>query len=419
MPKGAGNTIRIFKSHMRRAPGGTRKEWSWGIEVRWPGAPDGEKQTGFTKKEAEVVAAKIRMDLIQGHWLGFKKRRTYGITWQELRDQFLAYGKAKGKRSLESERIRFEEILEYFGPANPVQRTTAARAHEFRDWLTERPRQAGVIGQKLAPATINRYMALARAAINHAISREQLPDNPFKGIPPLKERNKRDRICSDGEYRRLLDNTGRDDLWFAIFMAYETGMRRGEIIALTPSMCDFDRRIIRLPAALTKSSQFREVPMTREVVRQVRNWPTGDDGKYISCEGTTITHYFIELCLRLDIKDLRFHDLRHSFATRLRRNGADVLTIMRICGWSSQEIFDRYNTVDDADKLRAVDANPSSNSTGILLKRITYYEERHRLIGHWIDEVKSGTPAEAFYEKVEALFRTEEASLVKAVNGDE
>ena len=63
----------------------------------------------------------------------------------------------------------------------------------------------------------------------------------------------------------------------------------------------------------------------------------------------SIRNGFEGACKRLGIKNLRFHDFRHTAATNLRKAGVDTVTVMKICGWKSVAMFLGYNEVDDSD----------------------------------------------------------------------
>jgi integrase len=62
---------------------------------------------------------------------------------------------------------------------------------------------------------------------------------------------------------------------------------------------------------------------------------------------------FLKACRRTGIEDFRFHDLRHTFNTNMRKAGVDQSVIMKLTGHKTAAMFHRYNTVDTADAKEA------------------------------------------------------------------
>jgi integrase len=62
---------------------------------------------------------------------------------------------------------------------------------------------------------------------------------------------------------------------------------------------------------------------------------------------------FLKACRKVGIEDFRFHDLRHTFNTNMRKAGVDQSVIMKLTGHKTAAMFHRYNTVDAADAKEA------------------------------------------------------------------
>ena len=144
-------------------------------------------------------------------------------------------------------------------------------------------------GTKMAPATVNRYLALLRSALKLAERSGFHHRNPLGAVKLLPEHNTRDRICSPEELEKLVESA-YPKLRLAIVLGYHTGMRMGEICSLS----------------------WEQI-------------------------------------------DLRFHDRRHTEATRLRRSGADLFTIAAITGHKDLSSLRRYNTITVDDMRTAID----------------------------------------------------------------
>ena len=139
-------------------------------------------------------------------------------------------------------------------------------------------------------------------------------------------------------------------------------MRAGEIFGLTWDQVFLREGIITLDAKDAKSREPRmihlndelfEVFFRRSKIRSIihnrvftfpgRNRPLN-----------TIRHSFKRACLEAGIEDFRFHDLRHTFNTNMRKAGVPESVIMKMTDHRSREMFDRYNTVDKEDAQDAL-----------------------------------------------------------------
>ena len=142
-------------------------------------------------------------------------------------------------------------------------------------------------------------------------------------------------------------------------MAYQTGMRCGEILNLTWDRVDFKANLIRLRAEDTKTDEPRIIPLTPELTASLRTLYKVRylhehhvflvNGRSVGSVKTA----FKAACRRADITGFRFHDFRHTAVTNMRRAGIDHLTIMKITGHKTLEVFKRYNTFLEGDLREA------------------------------------------------------------------
>jgi integrase len=138
-------------------------------------------------------------------------------------------------------------------------------------------------------------------------------------------------------------------------MAYQTGMRSGEILNLTWDRVDLKAGLIRLKAEDTKTDDARIVPLTSELtvclkdLYKVRYLHKSHvflvDGQSVQSVKTA----FRAACRRAKITGFRFHDFRHTAVTNMRRAGIDHLTIMKITGHKTLSVFKRYNSFLEGD----------------------------------------------------------------------
>lgn len=146
-------------------------------------------------------------------------------------------------------------------------------------------------------------------------------------------------------------------------MALYTGMRRGEIFNLKWFDVDFNRGLIQIRES--KSGKKRVVPINVTIKMLLDDlkpkseyvFPSPKTGGKLD----NIKRSFRRAVTEAGIEDFRFHDLRHTAATRMADAGADTFTLMKILGHSDIRMTARYAHATDAALRRAVE-NLDANS---------------------------------------------------------
>lgn len=175
--------------------------------------------------------------------------------------------------------------------------------------------------------------------------------NPVRMIRrPVPPRG-RDRRLNDDEEQRLLDATeqGRSAYMRPLMvLAIETAMRQGEMLSLTWTDIDFDRRIAHL--ALTKNGESGDVPLSSRAIQALHDLRAMQiDERVIPSTTSAFQQAWGHLRSRAGIPDLRFHDLRHEGVSRLLERGLNVIETAAVSGHRELRMLQRYS------HLRAVD----------------------------------------------------------------
>jgi integrase len=217
------------------------------------------------------------------------------------------------------------------------------------------------------PATINRELAYLKAMFNVArIGLLHLPnsvpnDNPASSVNFFDEHNIRDRVLTSEEFQRML-NASPEYLKPILQCAYYTGMRRGEILALTWDKVELKAGFIRLKDTDIKTDTARSIPIGRELREVLSHLPIALDaqGQRVPYAFThngprvkSIKRVFMKVRQETGTTNSVFHDFRHTTTTYLRRVGVDALTVMKITGHKTMAVFKRYNTIDEDDLIAA------------------------------------------------------------------
>ncbi len=164
--------------------------------------------------------------------------------------------------------------------------------------------------------------------------------NPARRIKPPKAPPGRVRYLQPTELRAVLASAPG---WLRpiIALAVATGMRRSEILKLRRLDVDLNGRRVLLPQ--TKNGDGRIVYLNRLALQAIEWLPASEKTKpadllFPGLDGRWVSIKFVRLCRELGVSDFHFHDLRHTAASWLRTQGADIHTVAqllgtRICGW--------------------------------------------------------------------------------------
>lgn len=209
-------------------------------------------------------------------------------------------------------------------------------------------------------STCNRYLALLKRMFNIAIEEGYAEENPVKKIKFYSEGDTlKERVLTEEEEERLMEASS-NHLKSILTVALNTGMRRGEILNLQWRQIDI--RVRRVRVEKTKSGKVRHIPMNDilfEELLKLRDRNT--QGLYVFFNPETGKPYvdmkkgFKAACRRAEIQGLRFHDLRHTFASRLVQNGVDIETVRDLLGHHSISVTQRYVHSNDEMKRKAVE----------------------------------------------------------------
>jgi integrase len=221
----------------------------------------------------------------------------------------------------------------------------------------------------VAPASVNRELAVLKAMFNKAICWGDAETNPVKPVRLFKENNQRVRYLEKEEIQKLLAHCSAN-LRAIVVVLLNTGMRKGELQSLQWKDIEFRNGIITVRQS--KSGKSRHIPMNsvvREALISVRKHP---ESGYIFCgadgQPFNFRKSFETALRRCGIKDFRIHDLRHTFASHLVMSGVDLNTVRELLGHSSMAMTLRYTHLSPDHKARAVEVLSAKTGTALAPK---------------------------------------------------
>jgi integrase len=194
-----------------------------------------------------------------------------------------------------------------------------------------------------------------------AVKWNLLEKNPFAGVKLLHVPAFPERILSKEEEEKLLSACKRvraPYLRFIVGLALNTGMRRGEVLSLRWGQVDLENRLIHVSNGKTAQSD-RRIPMNETVFDVLSKLSRKNSLVFPSHrkEGGPFRDpkkAFAKAIRLAGIEHLRFHDLRHTFATRLVRAGVDLITVQHLLGHAKITMTARYAHSLADDKIAAV-----------------------------------------------------------------
>lgn len=205
--------------------------------------------------------------------------------------------------------------------------------------------------KRLKPKTINNQLGTLAKCLKTAIEWEELDKMPI--IRPLRCDPEEFDFFNEEEAERLLKHA-HEPYKTAILVALHTGMRIGELMALQWTSVDFNKRQIIVKdnfsngvLTTTKSNRIRRIPMTNDLfnhlISQVpRNGFVlkGPDGLRLrpECSRTAIH----ETCNRANLRQIGWHKLRHTFASRLAEKSVSMTVVKELMGHSDIRTTMRY-----------------------------------------------------------------------------
>lgn len=317
------------------------------VQVRLKGFP-AQTATFKRKTDARRWAQHIETAIAEGRH--FKTAEAKKRTLAELIDRYIQQVLPTKPKSFEKQKAQLLWWKRQLGPY-ALADVTPALVAEQRDKLLQ---EVTYRGKKRSNSTVVRYLAALSHAFTVAV-REWgwVDDSPTRKVTKPKEPQGRIRFLDADERIRLLaacKESKNPFLYPIVVLALATGMRRAEILNLTWANIDFERNKIVLLE--TKNGDKRVVPLagyTRTILSSIKeNSTEGSFFVFPRQKGQKpqkpidIRKAWEAALERAQIRNFRFHDLRHCCASYLLMNGASLAEISEVLGHRTLAMVKRY-----------------------------------------------------------------------------
>ncbi len=297
---------------------------------------DGKKLYLSTKTKKRKLAERIYASWItqinEGKWLGKKPSYTFG----ELCDRYENEKLHKLKDTVRAKGI-IKHLKNYFGTETLLQEIEN-RVHGYEQYRAN-----------ICPGTFVREMGVLKRMFNIARKNwKWIQVNPvdFVDMPTVDDARIRYLV---GDEAFELQRNAPAWLWEICSFARQTGLRRSNIVSLEETNINFRNETLTVESV--KTGKMLTLPLTQTALRildrRMKLRPI--NSKYVfTDEGgrphspAKITTAFGRLVKKAKVKDLRFHDLRHDFASNLAQAGVDLNRIRELLGQMDLRMTQRY-----------------------------------------------------------------------------
>jgi integrase len=313
----------------RRYPDGQRSK-DWYIDYRVNGKRY-KRRIGPNKKLAEQVLMDVEVKKAKGDYLGIHEAKK--ILFSDCLSEYLEWAQVnKAPNTYVMNRYYADRLREAFTGYLPA--LTAKQVENYKV-----KRRASV-----APATVNRELALIKHMCTKAMEWGYLKANPLRSVRLLKEPPGRLRYLTQQEMDPLVEACS-PHLRPIVITALHTGMRKSEILGLKWQDVDFGAKIITLRR--TKNNETRVIPLNQILYDELVQLPRQLHSAYIFCHADgerydEVKRSFKTACRNAGVTDFRFHDLRHTFASHLIMNGINLKSVQYLLGHKDIRMTLRY-----------------------------------------------------------------------------
>ena len=273
--------------------------------------------------------------------------------------QYLEYEKRYSSHTIVSYNTDLTQFHKFLKSKFDIEDISEVTHHIIRNWISV------LLESGLTSRTVNRKITTLKSYFKYLLQEDVLSENPTrkiispkssKKLPVFIEKSKMDQLLNEIEFPNSFDGE-RDKLIIDLF--YMTGMRLSELISVSFLDIDFINSTVKV---LGKRNKERIIPLSISLLNQLENFFKKHKLKsyfFVNLEGKkltskkvyTIVNYYLGKVSSVEKKSP--HILRHTFATHMLNNGADINAIKEILGHANLSATQVY-THNTIERLKSI-----------------------------------------------------------------
>ena len=330
------------------------------------------------KTQAEVKE-KLQKALVQAKKIDFAKTGKYTVTmW--MNEWFENVAKIKVRPSSHQ---TYRGYIDHHIAPNigniPLEKLTTMDLQKMYRKLLNKGRVDRVEAKQqpkgLSAKTVRNINQVISSAMDFAVAQKIIPENPCKAVALPKVEHKEMQTIPAKQLQAFLQEAKATGVYEMYYIELATGLRRGELLGLKWTDIDWNNGIIKVrrqvarvdgrivEAPLKTKNSYRTVTISQQAIEVLKQQKAKTNDEYVfpSPNGgpispDSVNNMLKRVLARAGIPKVRFHDLRHTFATIALQNGVDIKTVSGMLGhFSAGFTLDTYAHVTTAAQKEAAD----------------------------------------------------------------
>ena len=273
--------------------------------------------------------------------------------------KYIEFEKRYSKHTLISYNTDLTQFLNFLHTEYEISDVSEISHQIIRSWISS------MLDSGISSRSVNRKITTLKSFYKYLMQEDEVIENPTqkiispknaKKLPVFVEKSKMDELLSEIEFPDTFEGE-RDKLIIDVF--YMTGMRLSELLGIKKEDIDFSKSSIKV---LGKRNKERIIPLSINLLNQLKKFSekhkinsyffVNFDGKKLSAKNIyNIVNKYLGMVSSLEKKSP--HILRHTFATHMLNNGADINAIKEILGHANLSATQVY-THNTIEKLKTI-----------------------------------------------------------------
>ena len=358
-----------------------RKDGRW--EGRYTAGYDQETGKRIIKnvlcKTQAEVKEKLKTAISESQQLDVSKAGAYTVSsWMKMWYEVYAEPRIRPNTKAYYTNYIENHIIPGIGSV-PLEKLTTIQIQRFYNNLqksgrVQRKNFPELRDKSLSPRVVRGVHTLLHNCLEQAVAERLILTNPAQGCKLPQLEKKEMKILPQEKIGMYLAEAERRGLLAAFYLELTTGLRRGELLGLKWTDVDLDRGVLKIQRAISRQNgkvveaplktknAYRTLPMSADaidVLMQQRRKTGNSEWVFPSPTGgpmspDSVLHMLQRVLKRAGLPRIRFHDLRHTFATMALQNGVDMKTVSSMLGhYSAGFTLDTYAHVTTDAQLKA------------------------------------------------------------------